>query len=80
MDEDRTSPRTIWTQTLLDMLVAAVANRQDQDTVRMLREIKAKGLRKADVLAFAERKLDTNQVQRLETAIRAMGGRRKPAA
>lgn len=80
MNEDRTSPRTIWTQTLLDLLVSAVASRQDQDALRVLREIKAKGLRKADVLAFAGRKLDSNQVQRLETVIRAMGGRRKPAA
>jgi hypothetical protein len=79
MKEDRTSPKTIWTQTLLDLLVTAVANRQEQDTVRMLREIKAKGVRKADVLAFAQARLNEGQVQRLEGAIRSLG-RRRPAA
>ncbi|MCB1748259.1 MAG: hypothetical protein H6977_12785 [Gammaproteobacteria bacterium] len=76
MQEDNTTPRTVWTETLLELLVAAVQRQQDTEALRILRDIKAKGYRKAAVIRFASRHLNGAEVGRLDKLITVMGKRR----
>ncbi|MGE0484567.1 MAG: hypothetical protein AB7Q81_10540 [Gammaproteobacteria bacterium] len=76
MKDDKTTPRTVWTETLLEMLVAAVQRQQDTEALRILRDIKAKGYRKSAVIRFASRALNGPELGRLDKLIGVMGQRR----
>lgn len=72
MQQDQTTPRTIWTETLLDLLVTAVQRRQDTEALRILRELKSRGYRRAAVTSFCARHLDAAQLRELERVIESM--------
>ena len=75
MSDDKQRPRTLWTETLLDILVTAVERGKEKETRYILREISARGYRKAEVLEFANERLEAKKVQHLEAVIKSM---RKP--
>ena len=70
---EQTTPRTLWTDTLLEMLVNAVRRENEAETRRLLREIRAKGVSKTDVLRYAGRHLDPTGAKRLGVSIKALG-------
>ena len=76
MDEDKTVPRTIWTETLLDILGSAIKRQNDIESKKILREIRHKGYKKAQVLQFAHKHLERSEVARLERLINSMSRRR----
>lgn len=65
MIDDRRTPTIIWTETLLDVLVAAVARQKEEQSSRILRGIGVKGFKKAAVVEYANKRLDPNQVKHL---------------
>ena len=76
MTEDITVPRTIWTDTLLDMLGKAVREHNDNESKRILREIRHKGYQKADVLRFADKHLERAEAARLQKLISSISRRK----
>lgn len=68
--EDQTSPRTLWTETLLDMLGDALARQREDDARRILREIKAKGYSKAEVLNYVAKNMNEAQNQQVGRMMR----------
>ncbi len=78
MSDQDPAPITIYTQTLLDILIAAAAQGKEQELRHAIREIRAKGIRKADVMKYAQDHLQPEQVAQLRTVIAAIGkGSRK---
>lgn len=76
---EQTTPRTLWTDTLLEMLVAAVNRDNEAEIRRLLSEIRAKGLSRNDVLRYTGKRLSDTHSKRLAISIKALGGRRKSA-
>ncbi len=59
MSEDKTTPRTLWTQTLLDILESAIKQKKDKETLGVLKEFRAKGYGKAQILNYANKQNDS---------------------
>ncbi len=78
MDDDKTVPRTIWTDTLLDMLGSAIKQQNEAESKKILREIKHKGYRKAHVLQYGRKHLEPGDAKRLERLVNT--GSRKRAS
>ena len=76
-DEDR-HLRILYTQTLLDILVSAAEGHKDKELRYVLREVRAKGYKKAEVLEYANEHLEPEAIRHLKTVIASMGrGSRK---
>lgn len=76
--EDNTAPGTLWSRTLIDLLLAAVQRQDGAEVNRLLRSIKSRGLRKREVLLAARARLDAGQLARLEKMIKGMGRSASP--
>ncbi len=79
MSDDSTQPRTLWTETLLDLLRDAMQRQREEDVARLLREIRAKGVRKADVMRYARRNFEPDKVTQLDRMIKQTMGRGRKA-
>lgn len=77
MANDDTTPRTLWTETLMEMLMSALGKPNDDAVRGILKEIRAKGIRKSEVMSFIERRAPQHRA-RIKQLIQAMGtpGRR----
>lgn len=73
---DNTGPGTLWSRTLIDLLIAAVERQDASEITRLLKTIKSRGLRKREVLLAARARLSAGQFSLLERMIQGMGARR----
>lgn len=72
---ENTGPGTLWSRTLIDLLIAAVERQDEAEIKRLLKTIKSRGLRKREVLLAARGRLSAGQFSLLERVIQGMGGR-----
>lgn len=70
---DNTGPGTLWSRTLIDLLMTAVARRDANEIARLLRTLKSRGVRKHEVLRSARERLTRGQMSLLEQMIKGMG-------
>jgi len=77
--EERDRPRTLYTLTLLDILVDAAKARKDESLRHALRDAGGRGFRKADVLEYASAHLEPDALQHLKRVIDSMGRGRREA-
>ena len=76
MSDDTTLQRTLWSDTLFELLVVAIDKKSDSQVLEILKEIKQKGYKKAQVMRFCEKRFDAAQMRRLKGIIGQMGGDR----
>ncbi len=79
MDEDKTVPRAIWTETLLDMLDKAVRQQRDDKSREIIEEIRDRGYAKAEVLRLAQTNFQQPDADRLERLIASISGVQRKA-
>ncbi len=77
MSENATIPRTIWTQTLLDLLESAVKQKKDKETLGVLKEFRAKGYGKAQILNYANKHMAPADAKHLKRMIDSLGAPRR---
>lgn len=80
MVEDKTAPRTLWTETLLDMLVSAAERGRENETREILRDIRRKGYPKKFVVKYVATRLDSDKTRALVKTIETMPRGRKRAS
>ena len=80
MGEEKTTPLIIWTQTLLDMLEAAIKSKKDKETLAVLKAFRAKGYGKAQILNYANKHLAADDAKRLTRIIDSLGTTKKKAS
>ena len=73
MSEDKTTPRTLWTQTLLDMLESAIKQKRDKETLGVLKEFRAKGYGKAQILNYVNKHMAPEDAKHLKRMIDSLG-------
>ena len=76
MSDDTTIARTLWSDTLFETLTIALQKRGDDDVVGILREIRQKKYKKAQVMRYCEKRLDAAALRRLKSLINRMGDER----
>ena len=77
MNEHATFPRTIWTRTLLDLLESAVNKKKDKETLGVLKEFRAKGYGKAQILNYANKHMAPADATHLKRMIDSLGAPRR---
>ena len=78
-DENRDAPRTIYTLTLLDILVSAAEKHKDKELRHALREVSERGFRKAEILAYANDHLKPEARRHLQRIVDSMSARERKA-
>ena len=70
-DEDQTSlttAKTLWTETILEILYESLRKNKDDDTVRnVLREVRGKGFKPQYIFDKVEQKVDRQAALRVKT-------------
>lgn len=72
MTDQHEPPRTLFTMTLLDVLVSAAERHKDKELRHVLREVGDRGLRQAEVLDYAREHLRPEAMKHLETVLASM--------
>ena len=70
--EESTARVTLWSETLLDSLVIALKRRDDTEARRLLLELRARGYRRRQVVAFVRKAMQAGDVQHLQALIELM--------
>lgn len=73
MADDTTMPKTLWSETLLEMLTIALQkNRPDREILQLLMEIREKGFRASYVVDKITKDLGPEPVPRLKSLIKRL--------
>ncbi len=73
MADDTTMPKTLWSETLLEMLAIALKkNRSDREILRLLGEIRAKGFRASYVVSKVSKDSGQESIPRLKSLIKRL--------
>jgi hypothetical protein len=74
MGDENTVVRTLWTDTLLEMLVVALERRSEAEVAELLREIRRKRFTRESVTAYVEKRLGDAGRRRLTTCLGRLAG------
>lgn len=65
-NDDKTVAKTLWSETLVEILLAALKKGSGDDEIRgIIRELKEKGFRKSYVIDKVRREIDDNAARRV---------------
>ena len=73
MPDDTTMPKTLWSETLLEMLIIALKkNRPDREILQLLTEIREKGFRASYVVDKVSKDAGDESIPRLKSLIKRL--------
>ena len=71
MADDTTTPKTLWTETLFEVLVDALkANKSDKHVIQALKDLKQKKVKGVIIVAHIDKKLGKKEAMRVKTLLR----------
>ncbi|MCB1748264.1 MAG: hypothetical protein H6977_12760 [Gammaproteobacteria bacterium] len=73
MGDENTVIRTLWTDTLLEMLVVALERKPEPEVVELLREIRRKRFTREAVTAYVDKRLGDDGRRRLNACLGRIG-------
>lgn len=71
MSEDKTVTRTLWTDTLFDLLATAIKRNNETEAKKLLKEIRAKGYRRERMMQHMQKHLEAAQISQLKRLVSA---------
>ncbi|MEM7541586.1 MAG: hypothetical protein AAF384_08365 [Pseudomonadota bacterium] len=74
-DTQITVARTLWTDTLMELLMAAVKKGNEKEVDNVLAELKTKKYKREDIERYAKRNLDSLQIRQLMAKVATMSKR-----
>ncbi len=70
MADDTTTPKTLWTETLFDILIDELqANKSDEKIIVALKDLKQKQLKGVVIVSHIDKKLGKEQAMRVKTLL-----------
>ena len=70
MANDTTTPKTLWTETLFDILIDELqANKSDEKIIVALKDLKQKQLKGVVIVSHIDKKLGKEQAMRVKTLL-----------
>ena len=70
MADDTTTPKTLWTETLFEVLVDALkANKSDKHVIQALKDLKQKKVKGVIIVAHIDKKLGKKEAMRVKTLL-----------
>ena len=70
MIDDTTTPKTLWTETLFDILIDALkANQSDKKILDALKDLKQKQVKGVVIVSQIDKKLGKEQAMRVKTLL-----------
>jgi hypothetical protein len=70
MADDTTTPKTLWTETVFEILIDALkANKDDKQIIEALQNLKQKQVKGVVVVSHIDKKLGKEQAMRVKTLL-----------
>ncbi len=70
MTDHTTTPKTLWTETLFEILIDALkANKSDKYIIEALKDLKQKQLKGVVIVSHIDKKLGKEQAMRIKTLL-----------
>ena len=71
MNENTTTPKTLWSETIIELLcIALQENKPDKDIKELLRECRGKGLKSEYLIKKVKKEVDENAALRIKMMIK----------